>query len=118
MKKKLISLILVIFSVFFISLPASADLMGVNIVNNTIKLGNDDPRRVTIQIVNLVLSFLGLIALIIVLFGGFKWMTSGGNQEQVSKAKKILIAGLIGLVIIILSWGITSFVISQLGDLD
>ena len=118
MFKYLIPFFLIIFSVFFISLPVSADIMGVNIVDNAIELGNDDPRRVTVQIINIVLGFLGLIAVIIVIYGGFVWMTSGGNQEDVGKAKKILISGLIGLVIILLSWGITSYVVRQMTNLD
>ena len=118
MSKYLTSFILVIFSIFFITLPVSADIMGVNIVGNAIELGNDDPRRVTVQIINIVLGFLGLIAVIVVLFGGFKWMTSCGNQENVGKAKKLLISGLIGLVIILLSWGITSYVVRQMTNLD
>jgi len=48
------------------------------------------------NIINLVLGFLGLIAVVIILIGGFKWMTAGGNEEKVGEAKKLLIAGLIG----------------------
>jgi len=54
---------------------------------------------------------LGLIALVIVLYAGFMWMTSGGNEEKISKAKKILSAGVIGLLIILASYAITSFIL-------
>jgi len=54
---------------------------------------------------------LGLIALVIVLYAGFMWMTSGGNEEKISKAKKILSAGVIGLIIILASYAITSFIL-------
>jgi len=54
------------------------------------------------------------LAVVIILIGGFKWMTAGGNEEQVEEAKKILIAGIIGLVIILASWGIANFVLGSL----
>ena len=61
-----------------------------------------------------VLGFLGVIALIIVIWAGFNWMTAGGNDEKVGKAKKWMINGLIGLGIIILAYSITTFVINQI----
>ncbi len=73
-----------------------------------------EPRRAIVNIINIALSFLGLIAVIIVIYGGFVWMTSGGEAEKVNKAKKILKNGLIGLAIILLSWGIVTWVISQI----
>jgi len=73
-----------------------------------------DPRLVIVDIIKLALGFLGIIAVVIILFAGFKWMTAGGNEENVSEAKKILIAGLIGLVIILASYAIASFVVSNL----
>lgn len=78
--------------------------------------GEEDIRLVIARIINIALSFLGIIALIVVLYGGFTWMTAGGNPDKVDRAKKILINGAIGLTIIFLSWAITSFVISALGQ--
>ncbi len=64
------------------------------------------------SIIGFVLGFLGLIAVAVILIGGFKWMLSGGNEEKVSGAKKMLIAGLIGLVIVIFAWAIVSLVVN------
>ena len=52
--------------------------------------------------------------MIIILLGGFKWMTAGGNEDKVGEAKKLIIAGVIGLIIILASWGIATFVINAL----
>ncbi len=115
MNKKI--LIVSFLMLFALVIPVfSQDILGINIVDNTVSLSNEDPRAVTVKIINVILTFLGIIALVVVLFGGFKWMTSGGNQEQVAGAKKILISGLIGLIIIILSWGITSYIVSQVAE--
>ncbi len=66
------------------------------------------------NIIQLFLGFLGLIALVIVLLAGFKWMTSGGNQDKIDEAKKLMKSGLIGLLIIIASYAIASFLMRSL----
>nr|NIS50742.1 hypothetical protein [Phycisphaerae bacterium] len=57
---------------------------------------------------------LGIIAVVIILIGGFQWMTAGGNEENVDKAKKRIIQGVIGLAIILASWAIARFVLESL----
>jgi hypothetical protein len=78
--------------------------------------GNLTPKETAVQLINLVLSFLGLVAVVIVLIGGFKWMTAGGNEEKVGSAKKLLVGGLIGLIIVLLAWGISTWVIEQVAE--
>lgn len=77
-------------------------------------LGNTDIRVAIAQIIRIALSFLGIIAIVITLYGGFKWMIAGGNDEKVGEAKRILVAGLIGLAIILTAFAITQFVISSI----
>jgi len=66
------------------------------------------------NIINIVLGFLGIVAVIIILAGGFKWMTAGGNEDKVSESRQMIIQGVIGLVVIFAAWAIASFVISSL----
>jgi hypothetical protein len=66
------------------------------------------------KIISFVMGFLGIIAVIVILIAGFKWMTAGGNEDKVGEAKKLLVAGLIGLIIVILAYAIATFVITQL----
>ena len=65
------------------------------------------------QLISIVLSFLGIIFLLLIIYAGFMWMTAGGSSEKVDKAKKLLINGVIGLVLILAAFAISSFV---LGD--
>jgi hypothetical protein len=74
----------------------------------------NDPRKVAAQVIKIILGFLGILAVIIVLYAGFKWMTAGGNEEAVGEAKKMLTAGLIGLVIILSAYAIANFVIGSI----
>lgn len=79
-----------------------------------IGLGSQDIRVTIANIIRTALGLLGIVALVIVLWGGVMWMTAGGDENKVATAKKILINGVIGLAIIMSSWAITSFVISRL----
>jgi hypothetical protein len=70
-------------------------------------------------IIKAIMGFLGVIALILVLYGGFLYMTSGGEPAKVDKAKQVLINATIGLVIILSAYAITAFIFdSLLGDHD
>ena len=97
----------------FVALEAKAVGVGTNYAGN-IGLGTEDPRTMIQLIVNLILTFLAIIAVIVILLGGFKWMTAGGNEDKVGEAKKLLIAGIIGLAIVLAAWGIALFVINQM----
>ncbi len=77
-------------------------------------LGNTDVRTTIASIINVALSLLGIIALVIILVGGFKWMTAGGNEEKVGEARKLIFSGIIGLAIILSAFAIASFVLNQL----
>ena len=65
-------------------------------------------------IIRVALGFLGIIAVCIILIGGFKWMTAQGNEDKVKTAKKVLISGIIGLVIVLSAFAIAQFVISSI----
>ncbi len=67
-----------------------------------------------ISIVSWVLGFLALVAVIMIIYGGFIWMMAAGNEERIASAKKIISAAIIGLVIILLAWAIVWFVTSGL----
>lgn len=77
-------------------------------------LGGGDPRVIVARVIQVALGFLGILALGLLLYAGFLWMTAAGNDEQVSSAKTVLRNGLIGLIIVVSAFGIVSFVISQL----
>ncbi|MFA7662357.1 MAG: pilin [Patescibacteria group bacterium] len=80
---------------------------------------NDDMDLMTtiVQLINIIMSFLGFIAVIIILIGGFKWMTAQGDDKKVEDAKKTITTGVIGLVVIFAAWGVARFVINLLANL-
>jgi hypothetical protein len=116
MKKMLKTLMIVVMALTIaipvFSTPVLALDVGTNLVNTG--LNNTAPTVIASNIIRLALTFLGILSVIIILIGGFKWMTAAGNEDGVADAKKILIAGVIGLVIILASWGIANFVLGSL----
>ena len=95
-----------------------ADPFGINPVGNEVagKLGNRDLRETAANLINVLLGLLGLIAVVIVLAGGFKWMTAGGSEDKIAEARKMIFSGVIGLAIILSAWAISLFVINQLSS--
>ena len=77
-------------------------------------LGTKDIRETVASIINVALGLLGIVAVVIILAGGFTWMTASGNEENVDKAKKMIFSGIIGLAIILSAYAIAKFVISSL----
>lgn len=93
----------------------NASDVGVTAIENSgLKLGGGDVRQTAARIINVALGFLGIIAVVIVLVGGFQYMISGGNEEKTSAARNLIFSGIIGLAIILSAWAITQFVISNL----
>lgn len=66
--------------------------------------GQTGLRGLLVSIVNFFLGFLGLLAVIMVIYGGFLYVSSAGNEENVNKAKKILLYAAIGIIVIIVSF--------------
>ena len=92
--------------------PSETNFGLDNLTN--IQLGtNTLPETISIFI-NIILGFLGIVAFIIILLGGCKWMTSGGDEEKIGEARKLMGAGVVGMAIVLASWAIASFVIAQL----
>ncbi|MFA6537613.1 MAG: hypothetical protein WCT18_04440 [Patescibacteria group bacterium] len=92
----------------------AADPFGLNAVGTASSLGDGDLRATIGNLIRVALTFLGVVALIIVLIGGFKYMTSGGSDEKTHDARKYIISGIIGLAIVLMAYAITSFVFSSL----
>ncbi|MFA5754490.1 MAG: pilin [Patescibacteria group bacterium] len=65
------------------------------------------------QIIGLVLSFIGVIFLILVIYAGILWMTASGNNEQITKAKGLIINAVIGLIVVFAAYAITNFIGSE-----
>ncbi len=87
---------------------------GLQAVASQTKLSSADPRAIAARIINAALGLLAIIFVVIIIYAGFLYMTSGGDADKTTKAKAWIKNGIIGLIIILSSWAIVSFVISRL----
>ncbi len=65
-------------------------------------------------LLNSLLSLVGVVFLVIIVYGGFLWMTARGNEQQVDKAKNLITSAVIGLIIIAGGYAITNFVLGAI----
>jgi hypothetical protein len=118
--KKIVSLVATFAIATVLAIPAmtfaqSSDPYGVDAVGDSgLNLSGGDVRQTAARLINVALGFLGIIAVIIVLIGGFKYMLSGGDEKKTEGARQLIVSGIIGLAIILSAWAITSFVMSRL----
>jgi hypothetical protein len=78
---------------------------------NDIQMGKNDPRTIVANVINIALGLLGVLAIVLILMGGFKWMTAMGNDEKVGDAKRLLGAGVIGLLIVLSAYAVSIYII-------
>ena len=124
MKIKLLTFTLTLLVLSIVALPTMADGLG-SLVNQEFDIVQDgvtgsttspDPDVIIVNIIEIILSFLGLLFVILILWSGFQWMTAGGNTEAITKAKQRIINSIIGLAIILAAYSITQFVITEIYD--
>ena len=119
MKKITKNLLSLVFVLSIIVLPgailaAGTPDVGITQVESSgLNLGNQSPMKTATTLINTAMMFLGLIAVCIILLAGFKWMTAGGSEDKITEAKKLMSAGVVGIVIILSAWGIASWVLAQ-----
>lgn len=77
--------------------------------------GEDTITDLAIKVIKVFLSVLGILATIVVLYAGAKWMTAGGNSEQVESAKKTLKNAIIGLILIFMAYSIAFWIGTTIG---
>lgn len=85
-----------------------------SIITSKTGLGTNNPTAVTAKLIYYTLTALAIIAVALIIYGGFVWLFSRGNEEEVKKALNILKAAVIGLVVILAAYGIARYVFSVL----
>lgn len=116
--KKIISFVLLLtLALGLVTVVNAKDItsesLGISYATET-GLGNKDIRATVASIIRVAMGLLGIVAVVIILIGGFTWMTAGGNEEKVGEAKKWIFAGIIGLAIILSAYALATFVINSL----
>lgn len=119
-KSRIIKIFFILVFCFFAINTVSADIweqqeemmVGVDKVGGAFGEVDepDDVRNKFVVIMKIVISFLALIFTLVIMWGGYTWMTSQGNQDKASEAKKWLTRGVIGVVVVLSALLIVTFV--------
>lgn len=88
--------------------------MGAGLTTDEANSVENDLRTIIARIVKAFMTLLGTVAVLLIIYAGFLWMTAGGNEEQVTKAKKLILNATIGLIIILSAYAISAFVIDSM----
>ena len=117
---KMTKLTIGIIAVILLLLPAltiaqePSTLSGLNAAVSGTAISNRSSVQLLIgEVIKTVLGFLGIIFVILIIYGGFVWMTAGGEAGKIDKAKAIIISAVIGVVIVLASYVITEFVLNE-----
>lgn len=73
-----------------------------------------DVKIVILNLIKLILSFLAILMVALLIFAGFQYMTSNGNEAKMKEAMGRIQALIVGLLIILVSWGVTVYLIKWL----
>ncbi len=91
----------------------NAGISGQNCTPAQTQDATDKIQSIVTTVVNIFSIVVGIIAVIMIIFGGFKYITSGGDSGNITSAKNTIIYAIIGLVIVALAQFIVQFVLDR-----
>ncbi|MBI4992927.1 MAG: hypothetical protein HZC26_02215 [Candidatus Magasanikbacteria bacterium] len=112
--------LILFFSLFFVVGVQAQDLGWDKTSNAAKQAGYDEGTNDTTFagnvgfLIQAVLSMLGVVFLILMVYAGYLWMTARGEEEQVSKAHEIIIAAVIGMIVVVAAYSITTFIVPKI----
>lgn len=91
-------------------------LGGLGVTGETAGFGQAAPSLAVIAagLINAILALSGLALILLFVYGGILYLTAGGETDKVKKAKSLMINAVIGVIIIVSSYALSTFVFSQL----
>lgn len=124
-KIKLISLVILLS---FLILPYASyqaqaqesviDQMKSAVSGFDLPTGGDDAEitalAITGRLIQVFLSLFGIIFFILMIYGGYKWMIASGREEEIKNAKDTIRSAIIGLVIVIMAYAISFFIVGAI----
>ena len=126
--KQILSSLLII-PIMALGVSAALQINNVNVVRATdmtlsggvsSSQGDDVPQDlandVFKDVVNILLFIIGAVSVIMLIYGGIRYTTSGGNANSVTAAKNTIMYSIIGLVVAILAFAVVQFVVNQVMD--
>ena len=124
--KKYLKICLILFSIFYflfsVLMPVvQAQDFGLGetaakagLIKDKTGAGVPGPAAFVGTLVGYALTFIGVVFFVLMVYGGFLWMQARGNEEHIKKAKGLIEAAIIGMVIVFLAYTLTNFILGRL----
>ena len=125
MKKSIISIAIMTCAVFGVSVLSTTSLSGS--VSAQVSKGIDTATTSEMKgksidgdngliktVVNVLLWAVGILSVIMIIFSGFRYITSAGDASKTKSAQSTLIYSVVGLIVAIMAWAIVNMVINRL----
>ncbi|OGE82384.1 MAG: hypothetical protein A3B10_02815 [Candidatus Doudnabacteria bacterium RIFCSPLOWO2_01_FULL_44_21] len=111
---KLVPILSIVLTLAFVLTPVALAQFQTPSPGGTGLPGDDRVSTFVLRIINIALAIAGLIAVLFLIIGGFRYITSAGNEETAEQAKKIITNAIIGIVVIILAFVIVRVISNAL----
>ncbi len=113
----MVAMVVMLGAPFFAAHAITSGQLGIgqgSDFQNATLLGTKSLPATIASVINSALAILGVVAVVIIIMGGFMWMTAAGAEDKVKKAQGLIKSGIIGLAIILSAYAIATFVIDKL----
>lgn len=116
MKNKLFISIILVAIIILVPQFVSADALGSGLLRQSVgNIGLEESVENSVaNIIKTILALTGTMFLVLTVVAGVMWMTASGNEDKISKAKKIIIGATIGLAVVLFAYTITAFIAGRL----
>ncbi len=114
MKKVLVTLLMLALCLPLVVSAGTADIQSkLETAAGTLAVGEQDLPTIIGRLINVFIGLLGVIMVVLVLYGGYLWMTAAGDPEKVKKGRQIIIMASAGIIVILAAYAISTFVITE-----
>ncbi len=72
------------------------------------------PGQIVNNIINILFGLLGIVAVVLIMYGGFLWLTAAGEEDKAQQGTKLIFQAFIGLAIILAAYMLAYFILAQL----
>ncbi len=97
-----------------VDLSGTLDNAGSGIYGDNAAAKDKSFPMIIAGVIKVILSVLGVVLVCIIVYAGYLWMTAGGDEKQVDKAKDWIKNGVMGLFVIMSAYAIASYVLTKL----
>jgi len=87
-------------------------LVTIEDIGGIVGLTSADLQDTIVTTINIILALLSLVSLFMLVIGGFRWVVSGNSDEFREQAKRTIVRGLVGQIVVLVSWAVIVFVTS------